>query len=334
VKDALYRLPPTLDATYERILVGISDEMRDVAVKLLRWLAYAQYPPSLYELVDATTIVLSDGEYVQVEERPGEDDLLAVLSGLVTCQQVEKNTRIRLAHFTVKEYLESKRIVQSSAKGFHFESAKEQETLAKSCLVYLEHYSSSSQKLADEQDLTTFPLLRYAAESWYNHSIRGRSGDCSRERSLLCNPLLLSDWLNVHQPDLKHLPRFSLAKNIGSSLYYASLIGLVPVVHELIEAGANVNAMGGHYGNALQAASYEGQEKVVRILLDGKANIDATGGHHSNALQAAATRGHVTIVRMLLDAGADIHANGLDYRSALHVATQEAHANVVQMLLE
>ncbi|GIZ48213.1 hypothetical protein CKM354_001128200 [Cercospora kikuchii] len=363
VKDALYRLPPTLDATYERILVGISDEMRDVAVKLLRWLAYAQYPLSLYELVDATTIVLSDEEYVEVEERPGEDDLLAVLSGLVTvidsedvksqsitnshhpfpemgnteyskCQQVEKNTRIRLAHFTVKEYLESKRIVQSSAKGFHFESAKEQETLAKSCLVYLEHYSSSSQKLADEQDLTTFPLLRYAAESWYHHSIRGRSGDCSRERSLLCNPLLLSDWLNVHQPDLKHLPRFSLAKNIGSSLYYASLIGLVPVVHELIEAGANVNAMGGHYGNALQAASYEGQEKVVRILLDGKANIDATGGHHSNALQAAATRGHVTIVRMLLDAGADIHANGLDYRSALHVATQEAHANVVQMLLE
>lgn len=40
------------------------------------------------------------------------------------------------------------------------------------------------------------------------------------------------------------------------------------VVKLLLNAGAHVNAQGGHYGNALQAASGRGYQQVVKLLLD------------------------------------------------------------------
>jgi len=36
----------------------------------------------------------------------------------------------------------------------------------------------------------------------------------------------------------------------------------------LMDAGADVNAQGGHFGNALQAASWGGYEEVVQMLID------------------------------------------------------------------
>jgi ankyrin repeat protein len=49
------------------------------------------------------------------------------------------------------------------------------------------------------------------------------------------------------------------------------------VVKLLLDAGANVNAQGGHYGNALQAASLPGHESVVKLLLEAGANVNAQG---------------------------------------------------------
>ena len=49
-------LPATLDETYERMLTGIDEIFRDEALTLLRWLAYAQTPPTLMELAEASII--------------------------------------------------------------------------------------------------------------------------------------------------------------------------------------------------------------------------------------------------------------------------------------
>jgi ankyrin repeat protein len=38
------------------------------------------------------------------------------------------------------------------------------------------------------------------------------------------------------------------------------------VVQMLLDAGADVNAQGGHFGTALQAASARGHEKLVQML--------------------------------------------------------------------
>lgn len=64
-----------------------------------------------------------------------------------------------LAHFLVKEYLESERILRSEARDFYLQSTREHGVLSQCCLVYLLHYNSSDAKRLMVEDLTTFLLL-------------------------------------------------------------------------------------------------------------------------------------------------------------------------------
>jgi ankyrin repeat domain-containing protein 50 len=54
LKAALSALPKTLDKTYQRMLNNIDENDRPNAFTLIRWLAYAQSPPSLGELAEAS----------------------------------------------------------------------------------------------------------------------------------------------------------------------------------------------------------------------------------------------------------------------------------------
>ena len=335
------------------MLAGIEEILREEALVLLRWLAYAQSPPSLSELAEATIIDPTDTGGVDVDNRGDIEDTLEILSGLITLEDAERNedsdnsedkasevlepenigtsrlsptrrvrrdTKVRLAHFSVKEYLESKRIIQSNAKDFHLQTAKEHEFLAQSCLVYLAHYSSSNEKISTMDDLVAFPLLRYAARLWFYHSSLQQSPKVGREVYLLSSETSKLDWLLIYQLDRVWKDPFERPEKVGSSVYYASLAGLEKVVSMLIEHGADVNAQGGEYGNALQAASGRGHEKVVSMLIERGADVNAQGGEHGNALQAASYGGYEKVVKMLIDPGADIKAQGAIYGNAMHVA--------------
>ena len=199
MKEALLALPLTLDETYERMLTGIDPMFRKEATILLQWLAYAQSPPTLGELAEASIVDPTGEGCVQVDDRGGLQDTLEILAELVTCGKADNDnddndvgdyedgedespnsdnvyatwsgrkiglsSRVRLAHFSVKEYLESKRITQSPAKDFFLEASISHGFLAQSCLAYVMHYSSSCEKTLSHQDLLKYPLLRYAAQS-------------------------------------------------------------------------------------------------------------------------------------------------------------------------
>lgn len=264
VKEALLALPSTLDETYRRILIGIDQMFQKEASVLLQWLAYAQSPPTLGELAEASVINVADEGTVDIDNRGSFKDTLEILSGLVVCGQAEidrdngddeigfeagdseasgndasdeegddenedsesdpsssiddddirprqkigKGSRVRLAHFSVQEYLESKRIIQSPAQAFSLESTAGHIFLAQSCLTCIMHYSSSNEKTSSAQDLQRFPLLEYTAKSWYYHSWSGGSGDVSRETDLLESEDAKRNWLLVHQPDRVWEDRF------------------------------------------------------------------------------------------------------------------------------
>ena len=374
MQAALQSLPATLDATYERILTGIEELLREEALILLRWLAYAQSPPSLGELAEATIIDPKDAGGVDIDNRGDIEDTLDILSGLITLESAERNndnsdsiedengnseldesepeygvartasqagqfgrdTKVRLAHFSVKEYLESKRILQGNAKNFYLEIASEHEYLAQSCLMYLVHYSGSNEKRSTIDDLEAFPLLRYAARSWFYHSSLQQSTKVNRETCFLSSETVKVDWLQVHEPDRYWRTPFrpTVLRYTGPGLYYASFLGLEAVVSAFLKAGADVNAHGGRYGNALQAASSEGHEKVVQMLMDAGADINAQGGFYGNALQVASARGHEKVVQILLEAGAEVNARGGFYGNALQAVSAEGNEKVVQMLID
>lgn len=148
VLEALHTLPKTLDEIYTRMLAGIAPMYHKEARTLLQWLAYSQTPPTLAQLAEAAIIDPSAQVSVDIENRGDIQDTLSILSGLVTLikrrgedessdngrfidntisnalddddndlnydafyhQGITPNTMIRLAHFSVKEYLESDRI--------------------------------------------------------------------------------------------------------------------------------------------------------------------------------------------------------------------------------
>jgi hypothetical protein len=348
VTHALNTLPATLDETYTRVLLDIEDVYHEHAFILLRWLAYARSPPTLGELVEAAVTNPIYDSSIDEDNRGDLEDTLNILSGLVTVEgrqdagvesyseaqscipnvsnmdrneadvalhdrRLTPNTKVRPAHFSVKEYLESKRIVNTDARHFYLESGSRHMALVQSCLTYLRYYSTSSGKMSTTQDLDTFPLLRYAAESWFYHSALQNCVEDSREVSFLQLETVRNDWLLVHTPDEAWKKPFEGKRKMkwDSSTYYASLLGLPVVVGSLLGGGADVNVQGGVYGNALQAASGGGHREIVQLLLDKGADVNAQGGVYSNALQAALVRGHREIVQLLQLFGAfGISANG------------------------
>ncbi|SMR60828.1 unnamed protein product [Zymoseptoria tritici ST99CH_1E4] len=353
VESALYRLPSTLDETYERMLVGIERMYREEALTLLRWLAYARSPPTLGQLAEAAIVDPVEGGSVDFNQRGNLEDTLDILSGLVTkvekpgqcdceeCRYDPAAVTVRLAHFSVQEYLESGRIKDSEARDFYLEVGMGHEFLAHSCLTYLEHYSASEKKTSTDKDLFEFPLLKYAAEAWYDHSFLRADGEVAREISFLCQEQFKDDWLLVHRPDRHQKPFEENSasdeerRNNGSALYYASFLGLEVVASALIDGGAQVNERGGDLDSALQAASRRGTVAMVQMLLDAGAEVNAQGGFHGNALHAAASEpGRTEVVQILLDAGANVNAQGGEFGNALQAASFEGSQSVVKLLLD
>jgi hypothetical protein len=75
---------------------------------------------------------------------------------------------IKLAHFSVKEYLLSDRTGISSASGFRATSVEADQLISESCLLYILHYDESDSKTTTPEDLECFPLLQYACKFWVN----------------------------------------------------------------------------------------------------------------------------------------------------------------------
>ncbi|KJX98546.1 ankyrin repeat protein [Zymoseptoria brevis] len=332
VKDALLSLPSNLDETYERMLTGIEERYREEALTLLRWITYARSPLTLGELAEVTIVNPEGTGSVDFDERGDIEDTLDILTGLVTVTGhdesvhydriatalVHKGTKIRLAHFTVQEYLESKRIIDSKARNFYLEYSACHRFLAHSCLTYMEHYSAS-----DQRDKRNFPVLSYARNFWVHHSSVQQSEDVSREVRFLCSEKCSKDWLRTVK-----------GGRTTSALYLASFYGFDHVVSALLRNEAITNPREGRLYQALSGASLRGNDKVVRILIDAGAVVDAKEEEQLNALEAAAMEGHEKIVRMLIDAGANVNAIGADGGSALPKASFVGHEVVVRMLLD
>ena len=248
----------------------------------------------------------------------------------------QKHHNIRLAHFSVKEYLVSDRI---RASQYSIKEITANISIAETCLVYLLQFDKPDSLTPGT--LEDLPLVGYAAKHWTLHA-RWAGGDAIAFNLLVIEFFLSKEgafvnWVRLSDPDepaWKDPNITKKIKSIASPLYYASLTGLIEPVRMLLEKGADVNAQGGDKGNALQAASANGHDQIVQQLLEKGADVNAQDGLYSNALQAASLRGHDQIVQQLLEKGADANAQGRLYGNALQAASANGHDQIVQQLLE
>jgi ankyrin repeat protein len=361
LEKALGCLPKTLYETYDRILLNIDEEYKRDALSLLQWLAFSVNALSLSEVVDilATDPDTEHGPLFDQNRRLWNPrDILTICSSLITItvtdvrSQDEDNgvpedplvhrarlaetEEVRLAHFSVREYLVSEHLSQGDSKlsYYHFKQKLADTFIAKTCVAYLLQFNKHN--CIDENTHTSYPLSSYAARYWITHTQPDNDEDAMLLRLimelLLPGDAVYSNWLELWNPDARWDHDRDVMK--CPPIYYMSMAGLERVSRSLLTNGSDPNGRHGRHGSALQAASYHGKDAVVRLLLEVGVDIDARGGEYGNALQAASYEGHEMVVQLLLERGVDMNAKGGLYCNALQAASWRGHEVIVRLLLE
>ncbi|KAL9134056.1 MAG: hypothetical protein Q9175_004768 [Cornicularia normoerica] len=374
LRHALASLPKTLDDTYARILCNIDKRYSHYnkhILKILQWLTFSTRPLRLEELAEVFAIDIDETSRFDPGRRlPEPRDILTLCSSLITltnsvydasdegsgsvlsedsqdpdADSVAESSDsggstiyVRLAHFSVKEYLVSDRIQHGAAPRYSIREIESHAVLAEDCIAYLLQFDEPGSLTLET--LGQSPLAGYAAQFWFAHAKVAEKGPI-QTATVLSMKLFMAEgegflnWIRIFDSDRYGQQNLRLGLNdLASPIYYASLAGVFESVKMLIERSMDVNAQGGRYGNTLQAASYRGHIDIVRLLLDNGANVNAQGGRYGNALQTASDCEDIDIVRLLLDNGADVNAQGGHFGNALQAASDYGDIDIVRLLLE
>ena len=376
---ALKSLPETLHETYDRILLNIHVDYREMARCALIWLAFSKRPLTIKEVAEAAILNPElDPAFDPENKFYNPSEVLGILGSLVVYSpekilpsvkdnadltenksfhleggsvstekaslSIEDNTFatenssskvIRLAHFSVQEYLVSKGIQDSKASKFGITEKIPDLFIAESCLRYIFYYDESDLKATPVEDLENFPLLKYACRFWYIHaktSLRESEivGD-SVQRFCLSDTAFLS-WLRV-QPTRDYTYPIRTLTDVTTPLHLATYMGLETVVQVLLEKGANLDAKTREGQTALQLAAAKGHEAITKLLLDRGAEVNEKTKGIASALHLATEFGHEAVVRLLIDQGADIEAEWGREKTPLYLAASKMDKIIVKLLL-
>ena len=184
LRKTLKSLPRTLEDTYEQIVSRIDDseDARGDAVKLLQWLAFSVRPLTLAEMTEVFAINRDDIiPRFDPDGRPRDSrGILRTCPSLITVSygvpgerdyshplfhvpaSVRNTGTISLAHMSVKDYLMSKRIKDSSLSFFHLDKKLADDVISRECLAYLMQFDTvNCLEILSE---ATRSFGRYAAE--------------------------------------------------------------------------------------------------------------------------------------------------------------------------
>jgi uncharacterized protein len=121
-----------------------------------------------------------------------------------------------------------------------------------------------------------------------------------------------------------------------TALHLAAFFGRDDAVRELIERGADVNAVAtsDEIGpvQPLHSAAATGRLECARLLVENGADVNARQSGGYTPLHEAAGSGDVELARLLLDAGADQSARKDDGQTPADLAAERGHEDVLDVL--
>jgi hypothetical protein len=248
-------IPESLEATYKETLDNIPVKDRQVAREILMWLCSSLRPMTLQEIAEAVHLL-----------QPGFA-LRVCTSMLVTLVHEDTDEVIKLAHFSIKEYLILQQEIENDS-GFRFTDESAQATLADTTIKCL----LETNKLITLAPISDMTLLHYSARFWYRHAIVVVENDRHSSLLELIDRLFSQEystsyhnWLRTYNCDDPY--RMNVDKRYSQPLYYAALLGFYKSVRKLITEGAKVTQEG-NVGNAFLAASNNGHEGIVIEMLE------------------------------------------------------------------
>ncbi|KAK4224352.1 hypothetical protein QBC38DRAFT_502318 [Podospora fimiseda] len=107
LENALRTLPKELDQTYDEAMRPIynqNEDDRELAWKILTWIALANRPLSKSEIQHALAVFAGDRTFDEMNV-PDEELLTSVRAGLISIDAID-DTTVRLIHYTAQEYFE------------------------------------------------------------------------------------------------------------------------------------------------------------------------------------------------------------------------------------
>jgi ankyrin repeat protein len=361
LRQALENLPKTLDDTYTRILQSIADEDLEDTAKILNLLIWSNQTFTTNELVDAVMTNL-DGEptFDPKNRMPVPRDVLRLCSSLVTVSQDSRHPHIdivRLAHFSVKEYLVSYHVSKVFRSLIGETVARKY--LTRLCLSYLigvsRYLIGVSRRVwfwkhtglhHQFEDLyVEFPFALYSAKNWMEHARQVINGDEH------LSEMVLSFFLEKHKALMLFAEIYDAMRTKVQlyrrptwyssdcrpreppvdfetpplPLFYAASGGLDRTINTLLDRGADINAM---HGDVLIAALENSHETTVRLLLNRGADVNT----QVDALLVVAMRkSSNTTIELLLDRCVDEDAA---HCFALMIASRRGRDTTVELLLD
>ncbi|CUS15232.1 unnamed protein product, partial [Tuber aestivum] len=311
VRTTLKKLPKDLDSVYARVLESIDEVQKIYIQRAMHWLAFAVVPLTLGQLAEAVLIKYDVNEYGEdTESLFDTESLMNICPSLISYEDArddesstQEERRLRLAHFSVKEYLISERAAQGSSAFYHISEDKANLLMGHACLSRILRHGEQGTSHGNKAEETSF--LYHSARYWfvYTRSIEDTAPTPLSDAAL--KVLELGEgWLNIYDPDRPWRRHIQSSEEFPTAIYYSALLNLLTACRLLVnrkEGAGNVNAQGGFYGNALQAAACRGNESIVQLLLERGADVNAQGGEYGNALQAAARQGNELVVQLHLE---------------------------------
>jgi beta-lactamase regulating signal transducer with metallopeptidase domain len=124
------------------------------------------------------------------------------------------------------------------------------------------------------------------------------------------------------------------ARALDQELYEAALAGDLAGVREMIEAGANANAVISGDGSPLIAAARSGTIQIAQYLLDHGANANQPVPGDGSPLIVAAQTGRIDQVALLVQRGADVNLAVPGDENPLMGAAEGGRLEIVKFLVE
>jgi len=340
VRRILGELPESLDETYERILKDIRRSNQAHAQRLLQCLVVAVRPLRVEELAEVLAFDFTSGGIPELNRgwrwEDQEEAVMSACSSLVIVVKDGDSRIVQFSHFSVKEFLTSNRLAESSrdVSRYHILLERAHTILAQACLGVLLRLDDR----IDRNTIKSFPLARYAAEHWVTHArfenVASRIKD-GMERLFDMEKPHFATWLWIYNPGGgRSMSTMRPERPKVLPLYHAALLGLRDLVeHLLAEHRDDVHARGGYEITPLHVSARRGHSDIFILLVEHFENVDIQGIWHQTALHRASEGGHVEIGQWLLDRGADINAQDIDDWTPLYLATTYGHLEFARMLL-
>jgi len=260
---------------------------------------------------------------------------------LISIVDTNGSPLVQFSHFSVLEYLRSKRI-QERVPHYYVHSEPAHLVVTQACLSVLLKLGDNATK----EHFLNFPLARYAARHWVDHAkLESVLSQTEEEMKLIFDPEspYFAAWVWICDVDSSHgdVPLASIPETPpppkATPLYYAARCGFHNIADWLLTTRSqDVMAHGGHFGTPFYASSAQCHHKVVEVLLKHKpAAANALGIAGWVPLHAVAMFGSLEVSRVLIEFGADVNAkHPFQLITPLLLATRNGHTDVVRLLLD